>query len=142
MSRVRVTSPRQETLTAPSSVVNIPHQPGPNIPHIHGNAQPTAQRLNSKFKQLSKTFARGFSMDRYSSITGLCAPALECVRDEVPEYRPKTFKQKHVVLRTSPFSMHRTINTSCSTVFERVYAVYHYLQPKTHKEYSTTALQY
>jgi hypothetical protein len=33
-------------------------------------------------------------MDRYSSITGLCGPALNCVRDEVPGYRPKSFKQK------------------------------------------------
>jgi hypothetical protein len=32
--------------------------------------------------------------------TRLCGPALNCVLDEVPEYRPKSFKQKHVVSRT------------------------------------------
>jgi hypothetical protein len=36
-------------------------------------------------------------MDRYSSITGLCGPALNCVRDEVPGPCGKTR------LRTSPW---------------------------------------
>jgi hypothetical protein len=60
--------------------------------------------------------AHNFSMDRYSSITGLWGPALNWVRDEVPGYRPKSFKAKTCRFAHASFSMHQNISTSATVL--------------------------